>query len=169
MKTLQLSLESLERESVFVLRAGLTVVLALVLAGCNGVKKDEPDLSTFKGLYTSYLKDCGQCHSPDNIAYKENVKNLDMTSEDAAYNSLKSNASIARLAGLGCDSLKYVEPGSASTSILYAIMDASTAESFSGACKPLRHTKADGGEANNPTAEQKQKIKEWIDKGAPRN
>ncbi|MFZ9519013.1 MAG: hypothetical protein ACO3A4_00905 [Silvanigrellaceae bacterium] len=150
-------------------RLGLAAVIPLILVACDGEKKKEPDLSTFSGLYSAYLKDCGQCHSPDNVAYKDNVKNLDMTTEDAAYNSLKLNQAIARFAGLGCESLKYVEPGSSANSILYAMMDAPTKEAMTGSCKPYLHTRSGGGDANDPTDEQKQKIKEWIDKGAPRN
>lgn len=145
--------------------------LALFVVGCEGKKEETVDLTKFSGLYKSYLSSCKDCHEPGNITYKDNVKNLDMSSEDAAYNSLMSVANVPRLAGLGCDaSLKYVAAGSSASSILYAIMDATTADNFgNGACRPLKHTKADGGEANTPTTEQKQKIKEWIDKGAPRN
>jgi len=145
----------------------LSVVLGVFIVSC-GDKKQEVDLSKFSGLYSDYFASCGECHRPDDVTYKDQVKNLDMSSESAAYASLTSTANIYRLSSLGCEPAKYVQSGSSSKSILYAIMDADTADAFaSGACKPLKHTKEYGGVANNPTAEQKQKIKEWIDKGAP--
>lgn len=149
-------------------RVSLSLSVLTVLASCNGEeKKPAADLSKFSGLYSEYLKGCGECHAPGNVAYTDDVKNLDMSSETAAYSSLLSAANIARLAGAGCESLKYVESGSPEKSILYAVLDADTAESFSAACRPKKHTKEYGDQANTPTAEQKQKIKEWISKGAP--
>lgn len=165
-------------------RNGLAFLLSVsfFLASCDKDEKKEPaptptptpastpDLSKFSGLYSSYLSGCKECHEPDNVVYKEQVLNLDMSSEDKAYTSLTSTANIARWASLGCEAVKYVDSGSSPRSILYAILDAETADSFgSGACKPLKHTRTNGGEANDPTAEQKQAIKAWIDKGAPRN
>jgi hypothetical protein len=141
----------------------------LLTVACEGKKEEKKaaDLSKFSGLYSEYLKGCGECHAPGNVAYADDVKNLDMSSESAAYTSLMSVAVIAKKAGAECAALKYVAAGSPQTSILYAIMDADTAESFTAACRPLKHAKEYGGEANSPTAEQKEKIKEWITKGAP--
>lgn len=147
--------------------ATLAAVAALVVS-C-GDKKESVDLDKFSGLYSSYLSSCKDCHEPNNVVYSENVRNLDMSSEDAAYRTLTSTANIMRWSGLGCASVKYVEASAASRSLLYAILDVPTADSFAtGACKPLYHTKENGGVANTPSAEQKQKIKEWINKGAPR-
>ncbi|MEN9810193.1 MAG: hypothetical protein RLZZ488_1760 [Pseudomonadota bacterium] len=155
-------------------RGGFTCLLSLafLLASCDMEEKKEaaPDLSKFSGLYSSYLSGCKECHEPNNVTYKEQVLNLDMSSEETAYTSLTSTANIARWASLGCDPVKYVNASSSSGSILYAILDAETADAFgNGACKPLKHTRSNGGEANDPSAEQKQAIKAWIDKGAPRN
>lgn len=155
-------------------RGGLACLLpgAFLLASCpkSEEKKPAPDLSKFSGLYSSYLSGCKECHEPNNVTYKEQVLNLDMSSEETAYTSLTSTANIARWASLGCDPVKYVNASSSSGSILYAILDAETADAFGdGACKPLKHTRTNGGEANDPSAEQKQAIKAWIDKGAPRN
>jgi hypothetical protein len=151
------------------LRNRIGCVSLLVVAASCGKKEESVDLSKFSGLYSSYLKSCSECHEPNNIVYKDQVKNLDLSTEDAAYASLTSIADIPRLSGLGCTSVRYVQAGAASKSILYAILDSSTADSFdSGACKPLKHTQADGGVANSPSAEQKQAIAEWINKGAAR-
>lgn len=142
------------------------------VASCDklGNMDQEADLTKFSGLYSSYLSGCKECHEPNNVVYKEQVLNLDMSSEDKAYASLTSTANITRWSSLGCDTVKYVKAGSSTSSILYAILDADTADAFgSGACKPLKHTRDDGGEANSPSAEQKRAIKTWIDKGAPRN
>jgi hypothetical protein len=145
----------------------LPLIALMLITSCGDKKKDEADLSKFSGIYSSYLKGCGECHAPGKVAYTDDVKNLDMSSESAAYTSLISVAVIAKKAGAECTSFKYVESGSPEKSILYAIMDADTADSFTAACRPLKHTQEYGGEANTPTAEQKQKIKEWITKGAP--
>ncbi|MEY3903020.1 MAG: hypothetical protein RL189_2326 [Pseudomonadota bacterium] len=177
---MKLSVPSIVGTHLRLSRVGLAFLLSLsfVFAACDDADKKEPaptpastpDLSKFSGLYSSYLTGCKECHEPDNVVYKEQVLNLDMSSEEKAYASLTSTANIARWSSLGCAPVKYVNANSSSGSILYAILDAETADSFgSGACKPLKHTRTNGGEANDPSAEQKQAIKAWIDKGAPRN
>lgn len=160
-------------------------VFACGLVSCTEDKKDEPppppDLTKFSGIYESYMKSCAECHEPGNVdAYTDNVRNLDMSSEEAAYVSLLKAVDIKRNMGSGCAERKYVQGGSPSTSYLYAIMDDATREAFAAgsdaACTPKLHViEVDasgtnvGGVARKPTAEQKDAIRAWIEKGAPRN
>jgi hypothetical protein len=117
------------------------------------------------------LKDCGECHAPDNIVYTDDVTNLDLSTEQAAYESLKRERALKRVQSLGCsETVSYVVAGEPSVSILYAILDADTRESFNAgsdpSCRPNLHTLADGGQANNPKPEEKEAIKSWITNGA---
>ncbi|MBM3380963.1 MAG: hypothetical protein FJY29_00785 [Betaproteobacteria bacterium] len=169
------------------LTAGLFVPAALVLAfgivSC-GDKKSEPapapDLTKFSGIYSSYLKSCGECHEPGNVAYSQKVTNLDMSTEEAAFTSLLLAVQVKKQDGFGCAERNYVKAGSPSTSYLYAIMDTATREAFATgsdqSCTPLLHVAEFdaagnniGGAANKPTAEQKEAIRSWIERGAPRN
>lgn len=146
-----------------------------LLISCSDKKEEVPkaDLTQFSGIYSSYLKSCGECHEPDNVAYQQYVTNLDMSSEAKAYISLMLVAGLKAKVGLGCPQLAFVKPGRASQSLLYAILDVATAdiiaEGSDVSCKPKYHTRADGGVANDPTQEQKEAIRSWIEKGAPRN
>jgi hypothetical protein len=149
---------------------------SLTLVGCPPDPTPEqksPDLTKFSGIYESYLKDCGECHAPDQITYKDDVTNLDLSSEQAAYSSLMRDRELKRVNDLGCATVKYVMAGEPSVSVLFAILDSETREAFNAgsddSCRPRLHTLADGGQANNPTAEQKQAIKNWITNGAAQN
>ncbi|MEY4065297.1 MAG: hypothetical protein RIR26_1505 [Pseudomonadota bacterium] len=153
-----------------------TAVVLTVSCGNKDLEKklNAPDLTKFSGIYSSYLKSCGECHEPQNErAYKNYVPNLDMSTEDAAYASLMKVAERKSKAGLGCTDISFVKPRAAAQSLLYAVLDVATADAISAgsdsSCKPKYHTLADGGEANNPTAEQKEAIKNWINNGASRN
>jgi cytochrome c553 len=166
------------RKSISFIETALLCTLVAVLASCGSKelekKIDAPDLTKFSGLYSSYLKSCSECHEPGNErAYKNYVPNLDMSTEEATYTSLMKVADRKSKAGLGCSDLKFVTAGAAAQSLLFAVLDVATADALSAgsdaSCKPTYHTLADGGEANNPTAEQKEAIKNWINNGAPRN
>ena len=153
----------------------LAIGIMTLIASCSDNKKEAPkvDLNKFSGIYSSYLKSCGECHEPENVAYQQSVTNLDMSSEDKAYNSLMMVAGLKAKVGLGCPELAFVKPGSASQSLLYAILDVATADKITAgsdvSCKPKYHTRADGGVANDPTQDQKEAVRSWIEKGAPRN
>lgn len=158
------------------LKTCLFALAAVALVGCPPETKTEepaPDLTRFSGIYESYLKNCGECHAPDNIVYTDDVTNLDLSSEQAAYTSLMKEREIKRIAGFGCATVKYVTPGEPSVSVLYAILDSETRAAFNAgsddSCAPNLHTLADGGQANTPTPEQKQAIKDWIANGAAQN
>lgn len=159
-----------------------SALLVLGVVSCGDKKKEEPavDLSKFSGIYQSYLKSCGECHEADNVTTKDKVSNLDFSTEEKAFASLLQATDIKRQAGAGCAARDYVKAGSPATSYLYAIMDSSTRESFAAGsdalCTPLLHVAEFdaagvnvGGVANKPTAEQKEAIRAWIEKGAPRN
>lgn len=156
-------------------RVCFVALSSLALVGCppETSPEPEPDLTKFSGIYQSYLKDCGECHAPDQITYTDDVTNLDLSSEQAAYSSLLRERELKKLNGLGCATVSYVTAGEPSVSVLYAILDADTREIFNAgsddSCRPNLHTRADGGQANNPTAEQKQAIKDWITNGAAQN
>jgi len=145
------------------------------LTSCSDKKEEVPkaDLTQFSGIYSSYLKSCGECHEPDNEAYQKYVTNLDMSSEEKAYSSLMLVAGLKAKVGLSCPQLAFVKPGSANQSLLFAILDVPTADKITDgsdvSCKPKYHTRKDGGLANDPTQEQKEAIRSWIEKGAPRN
>ncbi|NBO37943.1 hypothetical protein EBU99_05100 [bacterium] len=157
------------------LRAAACIASFAFVVSCSDNKQETaPDLTKFSGIYSSYLKSCGECHEPNNIdAYKDNVPNLDLSTEDAAYTSLLKSVEIRKKTGAGCPAAKYVEPGRVSSSYLFAVLDSETADSFAtggnSSCKPLYHTKKDGGVANEPSAEQKTAISNWIKNGALRN
>lgn len=152
-------------------------VLVLALASCGDKKQEEPtpDLSKFSGIYASYLKSCAECHEPGTETQTTKVPNLDLSSEQAAYDSLLLNRNLKPLIGFDCPTLVYVKPGFSAQSILYAIMDVPTADTIAAgsasACKATYHTRSSSatGMANDPTPAQKEAIKAWIDKGAPRN
>jgi hypothetical protein len=158
-------------------------VVSLLIVSCSDKKEDSPpppDLTKFSGIYESYLKSCGECHEPGNVAYTQKVGNLDMSSEEAAYTSLLKSIDVKRQLGADCAQRNYVKAGNPSESYLYAIMDISTRETFAtgsnSLCAPLLHVAEFdssganvGGPANKPTAEQKEAIRSWIEKGATRN
>ncbi|MEN9528927.1 MAG: hypothetical protein RI932_800 [Pseudomonadota bacterium] len=163
---------------------GLAAFITLLgVVSCGDKKSDSPpppDLTKFSGIYTSYLKSCGECHVPGDVAYSQKVSNLDMSSEEAAYTSLLQVAQVKRQLGADCAERNYVKANSPSTSYLYAIMDSATREAFAAGsnalCTPLLHVAEFdssganvGGQANKPTAEQKEAIRSWIERGAPRN
>jgi hypothetical protein len=150
----------------------LVAMSSLALVGCP--PDPEPlDLKKFSNLYKDYLKSCGECHAPGNVVYTDDVTNLDLSSEQAAYTSLLRERELKRLNGLGCATVSYVTAGEPSVSVLYAIFDSDTRESFNAgsddSCRPKLHAIADGGQANNPSAEQKKGIKDWITNGATQN
>lgn len=162
-----------QHTGLMLFRLCFVTLSSLTLVACP--KKEEapagPDLKKFSGIYESYLKACGECHAPDQITYKDEVPGLDLSSKEAAYTSLLGERELKRLNGFGCSAtVKYVMAGEPSESVLYAILDSQTRESFNAgvddSCRPKLHTRADGGEANDPTPEQKAAIKDWITNGA---
>jgi hypothetical protein len=103
-----------------------------------------------------------------------------MSTADNAYASLFQAVQLKRQLGADCAVRKYIEAGNPNKSYLYAIMDTPTREAFAAGsdslCTPLLHVAEFdssgnnvGGVANQPKPEEKKAIREWIEKGAPKD
>mgnify|MGYP007046938633 CR=1 FL=1 len=150
---------------------GLFLAVALLAGGCEAVVAAD---GTFTSLYDSYFgATCSGCHSPGNRAGKEGIESsLNFADKQSAYASL-TGGSAAGLQGPAwdaCNGAKFVVSGDPSKSLIVAVLDQATRNSFDlgngGSCAgdSISDMTLKGGE---PPAGFVTSLKAWITAGAP--
>jgi len=149
------------------------LVLSLMLTRCgsnnsNSTTSNAAITPSFASIYTNVLSQaCIQCHVPGTSVYINNNVHLDFTSASTAYSSLTGLTSSG-VSSSSCNGIKYVTPGSPSSSYLAAVLFADyNTSGFAGdsGCTPYATHLSD----QNISSAEETAIIAWINAGAANN
>lgn len=147
--------------------AVVTCISAVLVSYC-GTKEEKKVEAKFSSIYANALTGCATCHKPGTEVYTNKVKNLDMSSQAAAYTSLMLTMEAPTQKPL-CSDNKFVKAGDASNSILVAVFDESVRTAFpanNSGCAPIAASEMGAGAVS---AETLAAVKQWINEGAANN
>ena len=147
----------------------LVLLLACACGGADlGGGTPQPKWSS---LYSTYLNNCAQCHSPSGPGRTSDIEQtLDFSSATTGYNTLMGSASgLAGNQG-ACNGVRFVVAGHPEQSLLVAALDSSTRASFSsGACNQDGVTDETVKQGAQPPAGWVAALQQWITDGAQNN
>lgn len=151
--------------------ATLAFSASALFTGCvttTGSGDPEPH---FSSLYADYLSNCRQCHAPGAVgATSTTEKSLDFSTQGAAYASLTGSANGLSGNQQACNGVPFIAKGKPGSSLLLAVVDASTRSAFDLTGNPGCDTNAISDMAfkvgKAPSAAFITALKTWIQNGA---
>lgn len=141
----------------------------LILSNC-GKKEETPAPGTFGSVYSiSSTSNCSSCHRyPSTGSAEVQGARVDFSSKASLYAALTAQFSAGSGSGAACSTVRLVQAGNASSSMLTALLFSdlsSTNFAGAGGCTPSR---AHDGSLNL-TADERASIIAWINNGAQNN
>jgi hypothetical protein len=153
----------------------LSLILgASVIVGCGGGNGGPPDAgvqATFSSLYSSYLNQCANCHTPTAPGRTSDTeKTLDFTTAATAYTTLTTGKASGLVGNqTACNGVAFISAPPA-PSLLLAVLDQPTRSTFAvGSCDSTAVTDQTVKLGSAPSADFITALKTWLAAGAPNN
>ena len=145
---------------------------AAAFSGCDSAGPAGAVQPHFASLYGDYFSNCAQCHSPSGPGRQPGTTetSLDFSTAATAYATLTGKAAGLSGNSAGCNGVPFIAKGKPGSSVLLAVVDASTRKSLDltgyASCDATAITDMTLKVGKAPSAAFVTALRTWIQNGA---